>query len=36
MPVYRKKLCQLRCGGMIRKKTAMKTLSSSTTTTTTT
>jgi hypothetical protein len=34
MPVYRKKLCQLRCGGMIRKKTAMKTLSSSTTTTT--
>jgi hypothetical protein len=29
MPVYRKKLCQLRCGGMTRKKTAMKTLSSS-------
>jgi len=26
--LYRKKLCQLRCGGMTRKKTVMKTLSS--------
>jgi hypothetical protein len=28
MSVYRKKLCQLRCSGMTRKKTAMNTLSS--------